>query len=112
VKLIEGVEVSILEFDDLPKKEFEKTLEAVADRHKGIAVLANFSESSASMAITVNKSLHSKVKAGNLVKSLADKTGAKGGGRPDRAQAGCKEPLKLQKWLKDEAESDLAELLK
>jgi alanyl-tRNA synthetase len=112
VKMIEGVDVSILSFDNLAKKEFEKTLEAVADRHQGVAILANFAESSASMAITVNKSLHSKVKAGNLVKSLAEKTGARGGGRPDRAQAGCKEPAKLQKWLKDEAESDLAELLK
>jgi alanyl-tRNA synthetase len=35
-----------------------------------------------------------KIKAGDLIKALAAVAGAKGGGRPDRAQAGSKSPEK------------------
>ena len=40
------------------------------------------------------------VKAGNIVKAAAQVAGGNGGGRPDMAQAGGKEPDKLMDALK------------
>ena len=40
------------------------------------------------------------VKAGNIVKAAAQVAGGNGGGRPDMAQAGGKEPAKLMDALK------------
>ena len=43
----------------------------------------------------VTADLTSKVKAGELVNSVALQVGGKGGGRPDMAQAGGTDPSKL-----------------
>lgn len=64
-------------------------------KHSGIAVLANSDSESGSIAVTVAKDLTSQVKAGNLVKEISAIAGGKGGGRPDKAQAGTKEPNKI-----------------
>ncbi len=47
----------------------------------------------------VTKDLEKKVSAGNLIKEAAAVVGGKGGGRPDMAQAGGKEPTKLGEAL-------------
>jgi alanyl-tRNA synthetase len=47
-----------------------------------------------------------KIHAGNLVKALAPLVGGSGGGRPDMAQAGGREPEKL-----DQAIARVAEFL-
>jgi len=58
----------------------------------GIAVIAN----SASIAVVVHAELVKKnVKAGDIVKKLAELAGGKGGGRPNLAQAGTKTPEKI-----------------
>ena len=45
------------------------------------------------------------VKAGNIVKAAAQVAGGNGGGRPDMAQAGGKEPAKLMDALKAAGEA-------
>ncbi|MEZ7724783.1 DHHA1 domain-containing protein, partial [Fusobacterium sp. 27098_8_59] len=54
-----------------------------------------------SFAVGVTKTLTDKVKAGDLVKQLAEMTGGKGGGRPDFAQAGGKDENKLLDAFKE-----------
>ena len=44
-------------------------------------------------------------KAGNIVKAAAQVAGGNGGGRPDMAQAGGKEPAKLMDALKAAGEA-------
>ena len=46
--------------------------------------------------VGVTKDLTAKVKAGELVASLAMQVGGKGGGRPDMAQAGGCQPENLE----------------
>jgi len=50
------------------------------------------------------------VKAGQIVKELAPMVGGGGGGRPDFAEAGGKQPEKIDEMLKA-AESVVARLL-
>jgi alanyl-tRNA synthetase len=48
----------------------------------------------------VSKDLTSRVKAGSLVKELAPIVGGGGGGRPDLAEAGGREPENIEELLK------------
>jgi len=62
----------------------------------GIAVVANIQKESGSIAVVVHAELVKKnVKAGDIVKKLAELAGGKGGGRPNLAQAGTKTPEKI-----------------
>ena len=54
--------------------------------------------------------LTSRVKAGQIVKELAPMVGGGGGGRPDFAEAGGKQPEKIDEMLKA-AEGVVAKLL-
>ena len=67
----------------------------------GIAVVANTQADSGAIAVIAHAELVKKgVKAGDLVKKLAEIAGGKGGGRPDRAQAGTREPAKVAEAVK------------
>ena len=73
--------------------------DSLAAEFDGVAVVACSSGESGSLAVTVAKPLVSRVQAGKLVSELAAVAGGKGGGRPDRAQAGAKNPEKLDEAL-------------
>ena len=61
----------------------------------GVVVLGSAEEGKASLCIGVSKDLTGRIKAGDIVKQLAPIVGGGGGGRPDMAQAGGKDPEKL-----------------
>jgi alanyl-tRNA synthetase len=68
----------------------------------GIAVVANVQKDSGSIAVIVHAELVKKnVKAGDIVKKLAELAGGKGGGRPNLAQAGTKTPEKIANALNE-----------
>ena len=74
----------------------------LAGMDSGVGVLGvKKSDDSGSIAVVVTKDLISKIKAGNLVKEVAQIAGGRGGGRPDRAQAGTKEPNLIPNALKE-----------
>jgi alanyl-tRNA synthetase len=58
----------------------------------GVVVLAAEAEGKVSFVVSVTADLTSKVKAGDLVKRLGPIVGGGGGGRPDFAEAGGKQP--------------------
>jgi len=60
-----------------------------------VIVLAAVSEGKVSLIAGVTADLTGKVKAGELVNSVAQQVGGKGGGRPDMAQAGGTDPSGL-----------------
>ncbi len=67
---------------------------------QGIAVFANVQSDSGSIAVIVHPELVKKnIKAGDIVKKLAELAGGKGGGRPNLAQAGTKSPEKIGEAL-------------
>ncbi|MDR3001381.1 MAG: alanine--tRNA ligase [Fibromonadaceae bacterium] len=67
----------------------------------GIAVIANIQSDSGSIAVIVHDELVKKgIKAGDIVKKLAELAGGRGGGRPNLAQAGTKTPEKIEEALK------------
>ena len=64
------------------------------------AVLVGSADGKITMAVTVNKLAQEKgLKAGALVKELSAIAGGKGGGKPDFAMAGLKDPNKIDEAL-------------
>ena len=58
----------------------------------GVVVLASSNDGKVTLVVSVTKDLTSRVQAGRLVKELAPIVGGGGGGRPDFAEAGGKDP--------------------
>ena len=97
-KVINGITYISAEFTGDPK-----TLREEADRLRsklGSAVVVLGSKSNGVKLIAaVTKDLVGRVHAGNLIKEIAPKIGGGGGGRPDMAQAGGKNPEGLVEAL-------------
>ncbi|EAC3851758.1 alanine--tRNA ligase, partial [Listeria monocytogenes] len=61
--------------------------------HSDILVLATANDGKVNLLAAMNKAANEKgLKAGDLIKEIAPKVGGGGGGRPDMAQAGGKNP--------------------
>ncbi len=65
----------------------------------GVAVLGAVTDGKVSFVAGVTKDLTAKVQAGNVIKAVAAEAGGGGGGRPDLAQAGGKDPAKVDQAL-------------
>ena len=66
---------------------------------QAVVLLAAVNDGKVSLCAGVSKPLTGKVKAGDLVKFVAEQIGGKGGGRPDLAQAGGSDAEKLPEVL-------------
>ena len=98
-----GVMLYVREFG-MPDDKYKELLDGVQNKlDKGaVAVIANKFNGAGSIAVIVGKDVQAKgIKAGDMVKDLAKACNGKGGGRPDRAQAGTREPEKISAAIKD-----------
>ncbi len=97
---VSGVRLVAREVPQAPAGELRNLADTLRDKlGSGVVVLASRDEEKVSLIATVSKDLTSRLSAGNLVKSLAAVVGGRGGGRPDFAQAGGREPEKLPQLL-------------
>ena len=81
-----------------------KTLRDAVDRFKdklgnGVVVLGSVDDGKVRLAAGVTKNNVDKIKAGDLIRPVAEQVGGKGGGRPDFAQAGGSNPEELDQAL-------------
>jgi alanyl-tRNA synthetase len=67
----------------------------------GVVVLGSTSNGNVSLIVGVTKDLTQKIQAGKVIGPVAQKVGGKGGGRPDLAEAGGKDPEALDAALAD-----------
>ena len=95
-----GVRLVAREVPAAPTGELRNLADTLRDQlGSGVVVLATRDEGKVTLIVTVSKDLTKQVKAGQLAGSLAQIVGGRGGGRPDFAQAGGKEPDKLPELL-------------
>jgi alanyl-tRNA synthetase len=97
---VAGVKLARRKVSDLDKD----ALRGVADSLKaqivsGIVVLASTSDGKVQIVVAVTPDLTSRIKAGQIVKEIAPIVGGAGGGRPDFAEAGGKQPEKIDEML-------------
>ena len=100
-EMIGEVEAVIAQVE-VPNQELLRSLaDQLRDRmKKGVVLLASVQEDKVSLvAMATKEAVAAKAHAGNLVKEVAKIVGGGGGGRPDMAQAGGKDPAKLAEAL-------------
>jgi alanyl-tRNA synthetase len=110
-KLVNGATVIVYKLDEktYPKESVALLVDGLAGHlRNGVALLTQTSGDSLSIYAVAGKEAQAKVKAGDLIKAIGPVADARGGGKPDRAQAGSKspdkEPLVLaeaEKYLKN-----------
>jgi alanyl-tRNA synthetase len=76
----------------------------------GVVVIASENEGKVQIVVAVTPDLTTRIKAGQIVKEIAPIVGGGGGGRPDFAEAGGKQPDKIDELL-HASESVVAKLL-
>ena len=97
---VEGVRVLAARLDGMQVKELRDTLDRLKDKLGSAAiVLATVDDDKVSLVAGVTRDLVKRLHAGKLVGEVAAQVGGKGGGRPDMAQAGGKNPAALDSAL-------------
>jgi alanyl-tRNA synthetase len=100
VKEIRGVKVLAHRVDNLERGQMRTLVDQLRDKlGSGVVVLGSVSNRSVGLIVGVTKDLTSKIQAGKIIGPVALKVGGKGGGRPDLAEAGGKDPEALDAAL-------------
>ncbi len=95
-KTIAGVQVHVQRTDGLDVNGMRALADQLRDKLKsGVVALGAANDGKVSLLVVVTKDLIARLKAGDLIKEMAAEVGGTGGGRPEMAQAGGKEPAKL-----------------
>jgi alanyl-tRNA synthetase len=93
---VKGAKVLAATIDGADSKALRETLDKLKDRLKSAAiVLGSADGGKVALIAGVTSDLTSRIKAGDLVNFVARQVGGKGGGRPDMAEAGGKNPAAL-----------------
>ncbi len=93
---IAGVKLVTRQVQALEPQALRALADSLRDRTgSGVVVLASSNDGKAALVVSVTQDLAGRVHAGQLVKELAPIIGGKGGGRPDFAQAGGRQPERI-----------------
>jgi alanyl-tRNA synthetase len=96
-----GTNVLVSQVDGVDAKQLRDIADQLKEKlGSGVVVLASAGESNVNLVASVSPDLTRRYHAGNIIKELARIVGGGGGGRPDFAQAGGKEPAKIAAALK------------
>jgi len=96
VQDIEGVKLLAVEVPGQDAAGLRMVLDQLRDKlGSGVVVLGSAEDGKVALCVGVSKDLTARIKAGDIVKQIAPIVGGGGGGRPDMAQAGGKDPAKL-----------------
>lgn len=96
---ISGITLILKELQNIGPKDLRAFTDSIKSlkTEKTITVVASGTDDGkVSIICTVTKDLTEKIKAGDIVKEIAPIVGGSGGGKPDMAQAGGKDPEKIQ----------------
>jgi alanyl-tRNA synthetase len=97
---VAGVRLIAREVSGLDKDGLRALVDQHRDRIKsGVVILASPSDGKVAIVVGVTPDLTKKIPAGQVVKQLAPIVGGGGGGRPDFAEAGGKDPSKVGEML-------------
>jgi alanyl-tRNA synthetase len=108
---INGVKLLTRRADDVSGGDLRNLADTLRSKlQSGVVVLGSANDGKVTLLTAVTKDLVDRVSASSLIAKLAPIVGGKGGGKPDLAQAGGKDPEKLGEAL-DRAPGALREIL-
>ena len=100
VKEVRGVKVLAHRVDNLERPQMRTLVDQLRQKlGSGVVVLGSATNGNVSLIVGVTKDLTGKIQAGKIIGPVAQKVGGKGGGRPDLAEAGGKDPGALDAAL-------------
>jgi len=108
---VKGVKVIARRVSGLEKGALRGLSDSLRDRlGSGIVIIASEHDGKVALVVAVTKDLTPRIQAGRIVKEIAPIIGGGGGGRPDFAEAGGKDPSKIDELL-SKAPDLIADLL-
>ncbi len=97
---VAGMPVVVARLDGLDADGLRAVVDSVRERlPSGVTFLGAVTDGKVSLVSAVTKDLTTRVHAGKLIQEVAKAVGGGGGGRPDLAQAGGKNPAELDRAL-------------
>jgi alanyl-tRNA synthetase len=100
VREVKGVKVLATRADNLERAQLRVLIDNLRNKlGSGVVVLGSVSDDKVALIVGVTKDLTSRVQAGKIIAEVAKKVGGSGGGRPDMAEAGGKDPAALDAAL-------------
>jgi alanyl-tRNA synthetase len=99
-RVVNGVKVLATRLDGVDAKALRDAADQLKDKlGSGVVVLGAVEGDKVHLVVGVTKDLLGRLKAGELIKPVAERVGGRGGGRPDFAQAGGNVPDKIDEAL-------------
>jgi alanyl-tRNA synthetase len=98
-ELINGIPTIIANLGQLEGDALQAIVDALKSQFQGVVVLAASDRGAVSLAAAVSADFTSRIQAGKLVQQIAPIVGGNGGGRPDNARGGGREPAKIDDAL-------------
>jgi alanyl-tRNA synthetase len=93
VRTVGGIRIHAQRVDGMEGGELRTLADRIRDKlTSGVIALGGVKDDKVSLLVVVTKDLTAKLKAGELIKDMAAAVGGTGGGRPEMAQAGGKNP--------------------
>jgi alanyl-tRNA synthetase len=100
VRTIQDIRVHAQRADGMAMTELRALVDQLRDKvQSGVIALGSVQEGKVALLVAVTKDLIGRVRAGDLIKEMATEIGGTGGGRPELAQAGGKNPERLDAAL-------------
>jgi len=100
VREVKGVKVLATRADNLERTQLRTLVDNLRNKlGSGVVVMGSVSDGRVALIVGVTKDLTSRVQAGKIIAEVAKKVGGSGGGRPDMAEAGGKDPAALDSAL-------------
>ena len=97
---VAGVKLARRKVEGLDKDALRSLADSLKGTIKsGVVVIASTNDDRVQIVVAVTPDLTSKIKAGQVVKEIAPIVGGGGGGRPDFAEAGGRQPEKVDEML-------------
>ena len=98
---VNGTDVLIAQVTGVDAKQLRELSDQLKEKMgSGFIFLASAGENNVTLVSSVSADLTKRYHAGNIIKEVAPIVGGGGGGRPDFAQAGGKEPAKTDEALR------------
>jgi alanyl-tRNA synthetase len=99
VENVAGVPLITQKFPDSDAEYLQAVVDALKGRFSGVIVLGGAAGGSVTLVANVSPEFTAKVQAGKIIQSIAPLVGGKGGGKPEAARGGGKDPTQLDAAL-------------
>src|SRR3954467_13417244 len=100
IREVRGVKVLAHRADNLERGQMRTLVDQLRNKiGSGVVVLGSATNGNVALIVGVTKDLTSRIQAGKVIAPVAQQVGGKGGGRPDLAEAGGKDPSALDEAL-------------